>query len=124
MGKCSIQATINILNRLKNEDEELKRDADDRFELTSLSNYIRNEIPRIRVLKLPQTHRLREHGEYVSLDNRRLFCFRSIGLPELKVPVLVLSYEKMEAAKLSGGRHELWKLTTRSGGIPIVRGNS
>ena len=49
----------------------------------------------------------------MTLDNRRLFCFRSIGLPNLKIPVVVLSYEES---------NELWKLTTvNNGGLPVVR---
>ena len=43
-----------------------------------LTQYIRNKIPWIRVLKLPNNHPLREYGEYITLDNRRLFCFRMV----------------------------------------------
>ena len=63
-----------------------------------LKSYIRNEIPLIRVLKLPDSHPLREYGAYVSLDNRRLFCFYMASLFEFSIPVLVLDYEQMEKA--------------------------
>ena len=59
-----------MLNRLKEEDIDRS--------YVRLKNYIRNEIPWIRVLKLPETHPLREYGEYITLDNRRLFCFRMV----------------------------------------------
>ena len=69
----------------------------------------------IRVSKLPVTHPLRERGEYVTLDNRRLVCFR-IALKDLensneyttksnkfKIPVEFVSYEKTESTKTGRG---------------------
>ena len=92
-----------------------------------LKNYIENKIPTIRVLKLPNSHPLREFGEYITLDNRRLFCFRMVvgENSNFTIPVIVLSYEEMErSARLKGRKHELdRKLTTvNNGGIPFVRG--
>ena len=79
-----------MLNRLKDEDLN--------GSYTKLRSYIQNKIPLIHVLKLPHSHPLREQGKYVSLDNRRLFCFYMASLFELRIPVLVLDYEKMEKA--------------------------
>lgn len=127
MHKVSIETTVSILNRLKEQDErrgpnDSLEEKVDNSQTNSLTEYIRSEIPLIRVLKLPDTHPLREHGEYITLDNRRLFCFHSIQLPNLKIPVVVLNYEEMETDMHQGKRHELWKLTTvNGGGLPVVR---
>ena len=64
-GGKSIQETINLLNRLKNEDVD--------GSYTKLKSCIQNKIPPIHVLKLPDLHPLREQGKYVSLDNRTFF---------------------------------------------------
>ena len=81
-----------MLNRLKEEDRDRS--------YVRLKNYIRNEIPWIHVLKLPETHPLREYGEYITLDNRRLFCFRMVLRDldsslqkKIMIPVYIRSYE-------------------------------
>ena len=121
-----LEYTISILNRLKEQDTK--------GEFLALDNFIRTVIPCIRVVKLPNHHPLRECGEYMTLDNRRLFCFR-IALRELlhlklqsdnavdpapainlQIPVFVHDYEKMEDELRT-------KYTTvNRGGLPYVRG--
>ena len=70
-----------MLNRLKIEDVD--------GSYTNVKSYIENKIPHIHVLKLPHSHPLREQGKYVSLDNRRLFCFYMAFLFDLRIPFTI-----------------------------------